>query len=122
MSCNKIYFASKTCAVDHISEINNNAKHYKNFKKVLKRLRAYECFYCDGWHLTSMTKRDSKALGKYQERRREGVAIIKSLRKNPTMEHLFAHQEPWMILHIDDTRSWVSFTKESGFTGRIVLK
>jgi len=69
-----------------------------------------------------MTKKKSRALLKHNTQRGIDIDHIKALRDNPTLDHILANQHPWMVLHTDDTRSWVTFTEESGFSGRIVLK
>ena len=122
MSCNKLYFDSRKAAKLHVRDLSKQTTRYQNVKASLSSLRPYKCFSCDGWHLTSMTKKASRMLLKYNTQRGVDIEAIKSLRDTPTLSYLLANQRPWMVLHNDDTRSWVTFTEESGFSGRIVLK
>ena len=60
--CNKIFFQNEDEAKKHIIYIRNQrgrgGGHFKG------KPRAYKCFHCDGWHLTSRAK---KADRKYKQ-------------------------------------------------------
>lgn len=122
MSCNKLYFDSRKAGKLHVKGLSKQTTRYLNIKSSLTSLRPYKCILCDGWHLTSVTKKASRLLLKRNAQRGLDIDAIKALRGTPTINYLLANQRSWMILHTDDTRSWVTFTEESGFSGRIVLK
>ena len=121
MVCNKMYFSSKKDAAAYITNTNKNAKYYRKNKSRLAKLTPYCCFHCDGWHLTSMSQKETKKFLKDNKQRGRDLKVINSLRAKPTIENLLDNQRPWIILHIDDTRYWITFSEESGFDGRIVL-
>ena len=117
MSCNKMYFSSKKETNEYLGSLKNRG--FSKSRNV--KLTPYDCFQCDGWHLTSMSQKQTKKFLRINKQRGDRLKIIKALRNNPTLEYLLAHQEPWFVLHVNDTRYWVTFNEESGFNGRIVL-
>lgn len=112
MSCNKNYFKSKKLA----------KAYTKTCRGVFRVLRPYKCFHCDGWHLTSMSKKLAKAKTRLNDIRGHDLGVIMALRVTPTLEQVLSDQRPWMILHLDENRTWVEFAPDSGFSGRIVLR
>ena len=56
--CQKIPYIDKADALEHAGYIKIQRKHYsKNLgrsKKSGRKLRAYDCRYCDSWHLTTL--------------------------------------------------------------------
>ena len=66
--CNKIFYENKADCVKHIKVMRHSRiKH----KKPNVKYSPYKCPACEGWHLTSKTKRAAKRHKKFNRKLNE---------------------------------------------------
>lgn len=63
--CHKRSFPDRKEALKAIHDTN----HGKSPVKSKKKCRPYECIYCGQYHLTSLSKKESKRVKKYQKQK-----------------------------------------------------
>ena len=108
--CNKISFHSKAAANDYIFHIN----HGKSRKRTIKAMMSYKCMDCTKWHLTSQSKAQLRRRKRYNnkcDKRHQLIIDFKCLSNNTERwKWLVDNQGDWMVLHIDDDRTYVVFS------------
>lgn len=106
IKCSKIAFHSKSEANKYLSHINAR-------KKSVKRMTSYQCMSCHLWHLTSQSKAQTRRRKRYNnkcDKQYQMIIDFKNLANNSERwKWLIKNQADWMVLHIDDHRTYLVF-------------
>jgi len=54
--CNKMAFESKAHAKEYLREASQQGRGRGGSSKDIRKLKPYNCRFCDSWHLTSQRK------------------------------------------------------------------
>ena len=105
MKCNKMWFESIKNANSYV----RSAKSSKHKDSVRGKLRPYKCNDCDGYHLTSMSKKEQKIATKRSTETFRKMKIKNAIEENPTIDNLIELSEDWMTFHYVEEPFHVSF-------------
>lgn len=104
MSCRKISFASVKDAKVEIHRMNHSPKYNK--ENLGSKSRPYKCPICGNYHLTTMSKAETRRVKKQRKEKRRRLDIIKKIRKSGDLSKIFELQEHWMTL-ILNSKKWI---------------
>ena len=74
MSCGKMQYRTKALAESEVRRVKASSLRNRT-RSEYKKLRAYECCFCDGYHLTSLSKKESKQVTKRTKARLHNLSL-----------------------------------------------